>query len=270
MNAVPSMQRRGDRGFVLLVMLGVLAAGSLAIVLAVQSTAPVAAERAIATDERLGVTQGALRVAYRRSGAFPASLDALAVATALPVQGDWRLDPWGQAQDLGYTTAATGATVRSRGVDGALHTTDDLAFAVAAEPQLRARQRGRLRLLRAQLLRSPYRWSAAMSASAQIQMRSAMRTLAINTRKWLTATPGERTTIAAANSAAAAVIQGLRTTYSLPPLPPSLTGAGGLMQMLGTSDGRAVDGAGAPLRLDSDLGVMARGADGTGGTDDDM
>lgn len=270
MSLAAPTQCRSERGFVLLVMLGVLAAGSLAIVLAVQSTVPVAAERAPAADERLIAAQAALRVAYRRSGAFPASLDALASAAALPLQGDWRLDPWGQPQDLGYSTAASGATVRSRGVDGVLNTTDDLAFAVPTEPQLRARQRGRLRLLRAQLLRSSYRWSAAMTPTAQAQMRTAMRTLAVNQRRWLTATPTERAAITAVNSSAAAVVHGLRTTYSLPPLPPSLTGAGGLMQMLGTSDTRAVDGAGAPMRLDTDLGIVARGADGTGGTDDDM
>jgi hypothetical protein len=264
------MQGPSDRGFVLLVMLGVLAAGSLAIALAVQSAVPIAAERTFATDDRLAAAQSALRVAYRRAGAFPSSLDALAGAAALPTQGDWRLDPWGQVQDLGYAAVAAGATVRSRGIDGALNTSDDVVFAVPAEPQLRARQRGRLRLLRAQLLRSSYRWSAAMTPAAQTQMRTAMRTLAVNQRRWLTATPAERTAITAANSAAAAVIQGLRTTYSLPPLPPSLTGAGGLMQMLGTSDARAVDGAGAALRLDNDLGVAARGADGLGGTDDDM
>jgi hypothetical protein len=53
-------------------------------------------------------------------------------------------------------------------------------------------------------------------------------------------------------------------------LPVALTGAGGLMDRLAMEDARAVDGAGAPLLLDPVVGFVAAGADGTGGTDDDM
>jgi hypothetical protein len=101
-------------------------------------------------------------------------------------------------------------------------------------------------------------------------MGTAMRTLAIAQRQWLTADAATRATLTTQNNAALATITALCTTYGLPALPASLTGAGGLMQMLGTSDARAVDGAGVALRTDPNLGVAARGADGTGGTDDDM
>jgi hypothetical protein len=268
-NTLPT-SRRAEGGFALLVMLGVLGMGSLSIVLAVQAFVAPAAERAVALDERLAIAQSAVRVGYRRQGAFPASLDAAATAGSLPLQDSWRLDPFGHAQDFGYVVTAAGVTLRSRGDDTVLNTADDVTFGVPAEAQLRARQRGRLRILRAQLLRSQYRDSTEMNASARAQMRTAMRTVAVNTRRWLTATAAERTVLGTQTNAAGATIASMAITWGLPPLPPSLTGAGGLMQMLGTADSRAVDGAGNALRTDANLGMAARGADLAGGTDDDM
>lgn len=251
-------------------LLGIVGIGSLSIVLAVQSFVAPAAGRVAAVDERLAIVQDAVRVGYRRQGAFPASLDATAAAGSLPAQDAWRLDPFGHAQDFGFSVAATGVTLRSRGDDATLNTADDVTFAVLAETQLRARQRGRLRILRAQLLRSQYRDAVTMNASARAQMRTAMRTVAVNTRRWLTATAAERTVLGTQTNAAGATIASMAITWGLPPLPPSLTGAGGLMQMLGTADSRAVDGAGNALRTDANLGMAARGADLAGGTDDDM
>jgi hypothetical protein len=60
------------------------------------------------------------------------------------------------------------------------------------------------------------------------------------------------------------------SVHALTALPVALTGAGGLMDRLAMEDARAVDGAGAPLLLDPVVGFVAAGADGTGGTDDDM
>ncbi|MBL8752902.1 MAG: hypothetical protein JNK15_06330 [Planctomycetes bacterium] len=259
-----------ERGFALLVLLGIVGMASLTIVLAVQRIARPFAERAAIVDANLATAQSAARIAYRRNGSFPASLTQAANAAGLDAQGRWRVDPWGQAQDLDWAQTATGLRVRSRGTDGVLGSADDEQLTVDTETQLRTRQRGRLRLLRAQLLRSAYRLSGTMGATEQQQMRTAMRDHAIAMRQYRTADAATRTTLAATLATAATQVDALVTAHALPPLPPALTGAGGLMQMLGTTDGRAVDGAGAALLTHATLGVVAAGADGTGGTDDDM
>ncbi len=262
--------RASERGFALLVLLGIVGMGSLTIVLAVQRVSLPWSVRATTVDQNLATAQSAARIGFRRNGAFPTNLNLAATAGGLETQGAWRRDPWGAAQDLDWAIIGTGVRVRSRGTDGVLGNADDEQFVVGTETQLRGRQRARLRLLRAQLLRSPYRFSAGMSAAVRAQMITAMRTVAIGRRQWLTADAATRVTLTTQSNAAAATITALCATYGLPPLPASLTGAGGLMQMLGTSDARAVDGAGAAMRTDPNLGMAARGADGTGGTDDDM
>jgi hypothetical protein len=264
------LEPRDQAGFALLVLLGIVGMASLTIVLAVQHIARPFAERVAITDSNIATAQSAARIGYRRNGAFPASLTAAATAAGLDAQGRWRIDPWSQAQDLDWAPVATGLRVRSRGIDGVLGTADDESFTVLTEPQLRARQRGRLRLLRAQLLRSTYRYSAAMTATDWQQMQTAMRDHAIALRQFLTADAATRVTLTATMATAAAQVSALVSAYGLPPLPPALTGAGGLMQMLGTADTRAVDGAGAALLTHATLGMTARGADGTGGTNDDM
>ncbi len=132
------------------------------------------------------------------------------------------------------------------------------------------RQRLRLRMLRAVLLRSVSRFDSLMTAAEQAQMRDAMRDYAVAKRRWLTASAVERLTLPCALEAAANHVDALVASYSLPSLPVALVGAGGLMSQLGAKDVRAVDGQGAPLRSDPVVGWLADGNDGLGGTDDDM
>ncbi len=270
MNALEPTCGRGDGGFALVVLLGIIGVASMTIVLAVQSFVPPFAGRTNTANSRLATVQSAALVGYQRNGAFPATLNALATAGGLEQQGWWRIDPYGDGQDLDYALVAGGARARSRGLDRLLGTGDDVTFQFASESPLRDRQRARLRLLRAMLLRSAYRFDVSMSALDQTAMRSAMATTARVQRQWLTATAAERTALTTQWNAGVATIAGLRAAYTLPSLPAALTGAGGLMEQLGTLDSRAVDGAGAALRVDAVLGMAAVGADGAGATDDDM
>jgi type II secretory pathway pseudopilin PulG len=259
-----------EQGFALLVLLMVVGAGSIAIVLAAQAMLPNLAERAAHTDERLAACDAAARAAFRRNGAFPTNMDSLATAAALEVDPKWRFDPWSPAVDFVYTRNATRARFRSVGPDRRRNTGDDVVVDVAIEPQLRVRQRPRLRLIRAVLLRSQYRFAPTMSPGELDAMRDAMRDQAVALRQWLTATADERTALTSRLSTSATTIANLVTAHGLTALPSSLTGASGLMSRLGMPDGRAVDGGGAALLRHLQLGVVARGADGRGGTDDDM
>ena len=260
----------GESGFALLVMLGLIGMGSVGILFCVQRFVPPLADVVMRTDDNLATVQSRARAAFCSNGAFPASLAALATATGLDANGTWRRDPHGFAQDLDYQIVATGLRVRSRGPDHNLGTADDITVDVATEPQLRARQRERLRLVRAVLLRSPYRYVATMTAADQATMRSAMHSYAIARRQWLTATVSERATLTTQMTAATAAIDALVTGYARPPLPAALTGAGGLMEQLAMPDLRAVDGVGNPWLGNPSVGVLAAGGDSTGGTDDDM
>lgn len=259
-----------ERGFALLVLLAVLGAGSVAILLAAQALVPTLADRTAIAQARLATAQDAVRTTYRRNGALPSDLDGLAAAAGLAVDGMWRVDPYGAAQDLDYAVTGGAVRIRSRGPDGRLGTADDLRIDVAEETPLRARQRARLRLLRAVLLRSPYRLAPTMTSADAAAMRAAMRDCAVARREWLTADAAARTALTTRMATAAATIANLATAHALPPLPPAVTGAGGLMNQLGMPDAKAVDGRGRPLAGEPSLGVVAVGADGTGGTDDDM
>lgn len=271
MNAANGPRTDGaEGGFALLVLLLVLGAGSVAIVLAAQALVPTLADRAATAEARLAIAQDAVRTAYRRSGAFPPDLAALAAAAGLAVDGAWRVDPYGAAQDLDYAVTGSAVRLRSRGPDGRLGTADDLRSDVAEETPLRDRQRARLRLIRAVLLRSPYRLAATMTAADVAAMRAAMRDHALARREWLTADAAARAALTARMASAAAAIANLATAHALPPLPPAVTGAGGLMNQLGLPDARAVDGRGRPLAGEPSLGVVAVGSDGIGGSDDDM
>jgi len=266
MNARPDAQR----GFAMLALLAVIGVGSVGVLLAVQAFLPPLRTRGTTAADNLQVAADAQRVAYRRDGAFAADLDALASTAGLAGDGAWRRDPYGAAQELDLQVSATGATVRSRGVDGRLGTADDVTEFVAAEPLLRARQRPRLRLLRAVLLRSEFLLDGAMTSGEQAQMRSALRGYATAQRRLLTSDAATRAALASEMLAHAATIDGLRGAYGLPAMPTSTTGAGGLSSRLGVPDARAVDGRGVTFASDPVLGWRALGGDGTGGTDDDM
>ncbi|MBM4063470.1 MAG: hypothetical protein FJ265_20575 [Planctomycetes bacterium] len=257
-------------GFALLVLLALVGAGSLGVLLAVQAFLPPLADAAARAQHNVATAADAAQQAFVRAGAFPADLDALAAASGLPPGGGWRNDPYGAAQDLDYGFAGADLRVRSRGPDRTFGTADDVALLAVTEDLVRVRQRARLRLLRAVLLRSPYCSSPLMSAGDRASMRTALRDCAIAKRRWRTADAAERAASTAATTAAAATVAGLRAAYGLAILPAAVTGAGGLMEQLGMPDARATDGLGRPLLGDPVLGVLAAGSDRTGGTDDDM
>lgn len=261
----------GDEpGFALIVLLAVVGIGSVGLLLAVEAYLPTLRERQALSVGNLQTAQAAARTAYRRTGAFPVDLDALSTAAGLDVDGSWRRDPFGHGEALDYARVGADLRLRSRGVDRQLGTADDLVLDVAAETQLRVRQRLRLRVLRAVLLRSSFRLAGSMSAADVVQMRNAMRDYAVAKRRWRTADAATRVTLSTTMADATATVSALASVHALTALPVALTGAGGLMDRLAMEDARAVDGAGAPLLLDPVVGFVAAGADGTGGTDDDM
>lgn len=270
MNAARPDDTVRENGFALLVMLAIVGIGSVGILLAVQGFLAPLAETNARVEANLGTVEQVAREAFVRGGAFPVDLDALATTTGLSVDGSWRLDPWGSAQDLDYQRTSASLQVRSRGVDRSLGTSDDHTVVVAAEPLVRLRQRAHLRLLRALFLRSPYRFAPTMSTGELASMRTAMHDYAVARRNWWGADTTSRTSLTTQMAAAAATITALVATHSCAALPASLTGAGGLMENLGVADGMAVDGLGRALLADPVLGVVAAGNDLVGGTDDDM
>lgn len=258
----------GQGGFALIALLSIIGIGSVGVLLAVHASLPVLSGRQTAATDNVATVAQAATLAYRRNGSFPANLNALETAAGLPSIGLWRWDPFGAAQELDYTVRANDVRIRSRGPDGRLATADDEQRLVATETQLRVRQRLRLRMLRAVLLRSPYRLAAGMSAAEELQMKSAMNSYALAKRSWLTADAAERQSLTATMDSATTTVDSLVATHALPPLPTSLTGAGGLMGQLSMSDGRCLDGRGVALASDAILGWMAVGV--TGGINDDM
>jgi len=102
------------------------------------------------------------------------------------------------------------------------------------------------------------------------QMRVAMRDYWIARRRYLTADAATRTQLQATMTAAAASVAALAAAHGLTALPSNMTGNGGLMQALGMPDSKATDGIGGTFIINATIGVVARGADATGGTDDDM
>ncbi|MCR9246610.1 MAG: hypothetical protein NXI31_16380 [bacterium] len=258
-----------ENGFALLVMFAIVGTASLGIVLAVGLLAPIADADA-RSEQHVATAEAAARDQFRASGAFGATMDDLVNASHGRVGGPWRVDPWGSGQDLDYGFVGSSLRLRARGADRTLGTADDVTATISAEDLVRARQRARLRLIRAVLTRSSYRWAATMTNPEEAQMRQAMRDYAIARRAWLTADAPTRATLTNTMTTAAATVSSLASAHGCTPLPLAVTGAGGLMQGLGMADGRAIDGLGAALLPDATLGVIARGADGTGGTDDDM
>ncbi|MBL9075974.1 MAG: hypothetical protein JNL08_00640 [Planctomycetes bacterium] len=264
---MPSHARAGrrDHGFALLVLLGIVGIGSVGILLAVQAIANVGADRVLRTERNLHTAAAAVRASFVANGAFAGSLTAAATAGGLDPTASWRRDPWFDA-DLQYRNVATGRRLRSRGPDLRLNTADDVDVVVAAEPIVRSRQRGRLRLIRAVLARSPYAFSASMSPTDAAAMLDALRDHAIALRRWRTADTAARVALQATLDASTATVTALRAAYGLPALP----GVTALLVALGIPDTRAYDGNGRRWLTDPVLGVRARGYDRQGGTDDDM
>lgn len=270
MSARPRDRSDHQRGFALLVLMAIIGAGSIGILLAVQGIANPFAERPQRTERCLAVGDQALRVAFRADGVFPATLDALATAAGLDANGEWRIDPWYSPNDFDYRNATVGKLMRSRGPDRQLNTADDVSVVVGAESLVRARQRGRLRLIRAVLLRSAYRLAGTMTPTDVATMRTAMRDHAIAQRAWLTADAAARATLTATLTATATTIENMRVAHGMAALPNRVVGGTGLMSRLNMLDSDAIDGNGRNLVVDTVLGVRANGYDRTGGTDDDM
>lgn len=262
--------RRDQQGFALLALLALVGIGSVGLIFAVERFLPPLAGVPMRTENNLAVAERAARLAFRRNGAFPTDLTGLIAAADLDPNGAWRVDPWASPIDLNYRRQTTAANVRSRGRDARLGTADDVQATVPAESLVRARQRGRLRMLRAVLLRSPYSQAATMDETTRDTMRVAMRDQAIARRSWLTADAGTRTVLQATLTATAATIASLRSIHACPPIPNRVVGAGGLMGQLGIPDTRAYDGLGRRLIRDVVLGTMSAGYDRRRGTNDDM
>ena len=265
----PASSRRRDHGFALLALLAVIGFGSVGVLLAVQAVGGATADLPLRTEHNLHTAAAAVRRSFLDDGAFAGTLDEAAIAGGLDPRGSWRLDPW-RGIDLEYRNDASGRRLRSRGPDGRRNTADDATVVIAAEPIVRRRQRGRLRLLRAVLLRSPFCLAATMTPADHDSMRTALREHAIARRRWLGADAATRATLQVTLDASEAAVAALRATHALPLPPTQLTGAGGLLALLGVPDTRGVDGNGRMLLADPVLGVMARGYDRQGGTDDDM
>lgn len=257
-------------GFALLGVLAIVAAGSLVLLAAVQRLVPPQANRSRLVDDRLSLCAEATEIAYRRNGAFPTNLTTMANAVGLDATGAWRLDPNGFAVDFAYNRNNTRVQLRSRGRDRRLNTADDVVETIPAERPLRTRQRGRLRLLRALLLVSPYRTSGTMTVDDRTAMHDAMRDYAIARRRWLGADAATRAVLTTTMQGAATTISGLVASKACAALPTALRGAGGLMTAIGSTDAAAVDGRGAVLVRHTVLGIAAAGNDRTRGTDDDM
>ncbi len=271
---MPRLQAQ-EQGFALLALLGVIGAASLAIVLAVQTTQPPLADHQARVVTSLATIERATREAFQRTGSFPADLSALAASGALPRDGLWRIDPFGNGSDYDYQSTTSGPRIRSRGPDRRLGTADDVAITVTAENQLRVRTNPRLRLIRALYTEDLVAAMAAASANqgspapvTAAALRTAIHRSANHRRAWLYADAGTRSTLAAELATDAATIESAQT-FAAWTLPAALTGAGGLMQHLGLPDRAAVDGQGRALQGDSTLGVTADGNDRTHGTDDD-
>lgn len=259
-----------QRGFALLALLAVVGAGSMLLVVAAQRLVPPQGQQVRVAAGNLATCVAAAELAFHRNGAFPTSFDQLALAAGLEPTGSWRRDPFGAAQDFVWSRNGTRLLLRSRGIDRRANTADDVTATVPAERGVRLRQRGRLRLLRALLAVSPYRQSGAMTAGDRSAMRAAMRDLAIVQRLWLGADATTRTLLAARRSTATSTIDTLATANACTALPSALFGPSGLMASLGLPDTYAKDGLGRNLARHPSLGVVARGNDRAGGTDDDM
>lgn len=271
-------QRAGadeEAGFALLVLLGVIGVASVGLLFAVQKFVPPLADVAVRTQDNLDAVANAAREAFARTGAFPASLDALASVGGLRVDDGWRIDPHGDGRDLTYQVTTSGVRVTSRGPDHVAGTADDELRDVAAEPLVRTRQRAKLRLIRSvyvEVLQGAVDAAIALGAvgvSSRSALSGAVDGYAAAKRAWATASVAERAALTISMTADAAIIDAAQMLAGWS-TPSAVTGAGGFMERLGMSDALAVDGAGRALQLDDRLGVIAVGSDGVGGTDDDM
>lgn len=257
-----------ERGFALLFMMILIGAAGGVFLLAVESFVAVGADRAGRAASSLAELRRAAHDIYLRTGTAPAS--AAATVTAAGLRPEVQIDPYGWNADFGWTNSATAITIRSRGEDRVLGNADDPLATVPLQEPGRASTRHRLRLLRAQLLRSPYRLQLSMSAADQANLRSWTRQYAQACRRWILE-PANQVVLSATMVTMQTQIAALCAGHGCAPLPASVTGVGGIMTGIGNVDARAVDGFGRGLQRDAAVGLKSSGADGAPGSPgDDM
>ncbi|MBK8096329.1 MAG: hypothetical protein IPK26_04435 [Planctomycetes bacterium] len=257
-----------ERGFALLFMMILIGAAGGVFLLAVESFVTVGADRAGRAAASLADLRRAAHDIHVRTGTAPTS--AAATVTAAGLAADRQIDPYGWNADFGWTNSASAITIRSRGEDRVLGNADDLVATVLLQEPGRASTRNRLRLLRAQLLRSPYRLAAGMSVADEANLRTWTRDYAQACRRWIYE-PANQAALAATMAARQTQITNLCTAGGCPPLPASVTGVGGIMTGIGNVDARAFDGFQRGLGRDAAVGLRSLGADGaTGSPGDDM
>lgn len=257
-----------ERGFALLFMMILIGAAGGVFLLAVESFVSVGADRAGRAAVALAELRRAAHDICLRTGTAPASVAA--TVTAAGLRPEVQVDPYGWNADFGWASTATAITIRSRGEDRVLGNADDLVVTVPLQEPGRASTRNRLRLLRAQLLRSPYRLHAGMTATDRDNLRSWTRQYAQAGRRWIYE-PANQAALTASMTTLEAQITGVCAAHGCTPLPASVTGVGGIMTGIGNADTQAFDGFLRGLQRDAAVGLRSSGADGAPGSPgDDM
>lgn len=257
-----------ERGFALLFMMILIGAAGGVFLLAVDSFVTVGADRAGRAATAMAELRRAAHDMYLRTGAAPASA-ATAVAGG-GLRPERQFDPYGWNADFGWSVTATAITIRSRGEDRVLGNADDPVMTLPLQEPGRASTRSRLRLLRAQLLRSPFRLAVGMSAADEADLRSWTGQYAQACRRWIDE-PANQGALSATMTTLQAQIASLCTASGCLPLPASVTGVGGIMAGIGNVDARAFDGFRRGLQRDDAVGLKSVGADGAPGSPgDDM
>lgn len=264
--------RSRQAGAAYLLLLVLMAAFTGLFAVALDHLVPAAAAHRAAAEGRVADLRLRAAADYARNGAFAANLTTLATRSNSPTTGTWRLDPYGSAADLRWQVTGRPRVLRvdSRGRDGRLGTADDVTFQLSEQSLGRARSRDHLRILRARIVA----WqatggSAAMSPAEVAALRAASRSYARARRDYAAADSGGRAALTAQMASDLAVIRALRTTYGIA-FPTRVTGASGLMRAVGLADATAIDGWGRVLLWNEAIGVVSRGGDNRGGTDDDF
>lgn len=267
-----ALRDRGQAGAAYLLLMLLLGSLGGALALAVGGIVPPQAQHRGAAEARLADLRACAVEDFAQRGAFPQNLTTLGQHAWLPGNGAWRLDPYAALTDFRYTATGRPRTLRvvSRGVDGRLGNADDLQFALSEQLPGRARSRNHLRMLRAQIVA----WQVAaagggMSPTDHAALVAAARDYAEALRAVLGTGGATRTALQARLATALATIRSVRSSYGIA-LPTRVTGGSGLMTRLGLPDSAAVDGWNRTLLWNEAVGVVSRGGDNRGGTDDDF
>ena len=274
------MSEQGSTLLLLIVVGFFAAAGFAAFIERVE--VPGAPRARLARDRVELVAETALE-ACAETGQVPASLAVLRTFVLGDQDAVWNLDPYDPSQELDYslTNQPIVLTVRSRGPDRQLGTSDDVVVSRAAEPVQRARVLQRLRWLPPPVLsalgarkshsaRQRQRCRRRSDAGAPQAVAWAMRDWSLAQRAMRYAEGAELSALQRERDKAVKRIEILSRHYSMPDLPATVGGAQGLLEQIGLGDEFAVDAFGATLVVDPNVGFRSVGADFVGGTDDDL